>query len=100
MLISYSLPKLVASAEVLKRGEKSSGNFGQGRIEYIWFFGTLCAIIAAYRMGLISFDVGTFTSDVRKPEANVRFQKVSSTANFISRVKAAFQVPSFAPAYA
>ena len=27
-------------------------------------------------MGLISFDAGTFTSYARKPEANVRFQKL------------------------
>jgi len=51
-------------------------------------------------VGLISFDVGTFTSYARRPEVNVRFQKVSLTANFISQVKAAFKLPSLAPAYA
>ena len=51
-------------------------------------------------MGLISFDVGNFTSYARKPEANVRFHLVSLIANFLSRVKAAFSMPTFAPAYA
>jgi len=42
---------------------------GEGkRVTFEGIFG----IIILY-MGLISFDVGTFTSSVRKPEANVRF---------------------------
>ena len=51
-------------------------------------------------MGLIRLDVGTFTSYVRRPEVNVRFQKVSSIANFISQVKDLFKVPAFATAVA
>src|SRR4029077_7891879 len=39
-------------------------------------------------VGLISFDVGTFTSYVRRSEANVRFHKLPQNGNFLARVKA------------
>ena len=79
-------------------------------VEIVAFFTTILMLIieclgrfcytSICNTGLISFDVGIFTSYARRSEANVRFQKVSLTANFISRVKALFAVPSFAPVYA
>ena len=79
-------------------------------VEIVAYFTTILMLIIEclgrfcynfiWNTGLISFDVGIFTSYVRRSEANVRFQKVSLTANFISRVKAAFSTPTFAPVYA
>jgi len=58
------------------------------------------AIITKFVMGLISFDAGTFTSFLRR-SIHARYAlQVSLTANFVSKVKAAFSMPSFAPAYA
>jgi hypothetical protein len=51
-------------------------------------------------VGLISFDVGIFTSYACKPEANVRFHQVTLNGNFLARVKAAFSMPQLAPAFA
>ena len=51
-------------------------------------------------MGLISFDVGTFTLYARRSQACVNIHKLPLNGNFISRVKNAFSVPSFAPVYA
>jgi len=51
-------------------------------------------------VGLISFDVGTFTSYVRKPEENVRFHQVTSNGNFLAKLKAALSYPTLATAVA
>ena len=51
-------------------------------------------------MGLISFDVGTFTGYACRPEVNVRFHQVTSNGNFLAKLKAAFSMPQLAPAVA